>query len=133
MSTTRFFSTEWEETHEAGAPSGPITRLLNEKVGVFYKTFNSIDRKLSDENDFSAKALPLIYEATLAKRPYGFCEEKEKAIIGTLLIREGRITPITTDELLNEFPTRISDRIDRILLNIKYRNGKNNAEVRNTK
>ena len=37
--------------------------------------------------------------------------------MGTKLIREGTIVPITMTELPNRFPIRISDRIDRILLN----------------
>jgi hypothetical protein len=129
MSTIALFSTEWEETHEAGTPTGALTRLSNVEVGVFYKTSDSIDWRLSETSDFGWKALPLIYEATLAKRPYGFCEEKEKAMMGTKWIREGTIVPITMTELLNGFPVRISERIDRILLNFYRANPAYGASI----
>lgn len=112
-----FFSTVWEETHEAGTPRGPLTRLSNQEIGVFYKTADGIDRLESEETDLASKAHSLIHEATLAKRPYGFCQEDEKGLMGAKLIREGTIVPITTTELPNQFPKRISERIDRILLN----------------
>ena len=112
-----FFSTEWEETQEAGTPRGPLTRLSNDKVGVFYRTADAIDRRETSESEFVWKALPLIHEATIAKRPYGFCRNDEKGMMGALSVREGKTTPIATTELLNDFPRRISDRIDRILLN----------------
>lgn len=50
-----FFSTEWEETQEAGTPRGPLTRLSNQVVGVFYKTADGIDRLESEETDLAAK------------------------------------------------------------------------------
>ena len=68
---------------------------------MFYKTADGIDRLESEETDLAAKALPLIHEATFAKRPCGFCQEDEKGLMGMKLIREGSIVPITTTELSN--------------------------------
>lgn len=57
-------------------------------------------------------------EATIAKRPYGFCQENEKAMMGAKLIPEGKIVPVTMPEMLNEFPTGLADRIDNHLINL---------------
>jgi nucleoside 2-deoxyribosyltransferase len=127
---TTFFSTQWDQTDTGvPAPSGPIARLSNAEVGVFYETLNAIDRPLSDTSEFTWKALPLIHEATLAKRPYGFCEERDKATIGAMEILDGKITPITMAELPNDFPSRISGRIDRILLNFYRANPEYGAPI----
>ena len=118
----KLFGDEWEETFP---PSGVIVYKI-EKIGII--AFSGVALHFSWDEADNFKAISLIHEKTVYKKPYLICLENEKEAYSKW--NDYNNTLCTIDEFLSDFPKNILELQIRSLMSLYRKYPKYGYEIR---